>query len=75
MGGGGSPDLSLLSLIPVLPLSRRRMMEQHDGEMRDLRDVLYAMELRFTEKEAEAEQEFQGMVDDLKNKVSTLEGG
>lgn len=46
------------------------MIEQHSSEMGDLRDVLYAMELRFTEREAEAEQEFQGMVDDLKNKVS-----
>lgn len=45
------------------------MTEQHSSEMSDLRDVLYAMELRFTEKEAEAEQEFQGMVDDLKNRV------
>ena len=48
------------------------MLDEHSKEISDLRDVLYAMELRFTEKESEAEQEFQGMVDDLKNRVCSM---
>lgn len=34
---------------------------------------MYAMELRFNERETEALQEFQGLVDDLKNKVRELD--
>ena len=49
------------------------MIDQHELEMRNLRDVMYAMELRFNERETEALQEFQGLIDELKNKVSALE--
>ena len=45
------------------------MIARNEQEMRDLHDILYAMELRFTERETEAKQEFQGLVDELKNKV------
>ena len=45
------------------------MIARNEQEMRDLHDILYAMELRFTERETEAQQEFQGLVDELKNKV------
>ena len=48
------------------------MIDQHELEMRNLRDVMYAMELRFNERETEALQEFQGLIDELKNKVSAL---
>lgn len=47
------------------------MISQHEAEMKELRDILYTMELRYRERETEAEQEFQGMMDELKNKVST----
>ena len=48
------------------------MIARNEQEMRDLHDILYAMELRFTERETEAQQEFQGLVDELKNKVRTM---
>ena len=38
--------------------------------MKELNDILYTMELRYRERETEAEQEFQGLMDELKNKVS-----
>lgn len=40
--------------------------------MKDLHDILYAMELRFNERESEAQQEFQSLVDELKNKVRPI---
>lgn len=52
-------------------LFRSQMISQHEAEMKELRDVLYTMELRYRERETEAEQEFQGMMDELKNKVSS----
>ena len=45
------------------------MISRHDQETRDLHDTMYAMELRFTERETKAQQEFEGLVDELKNKV------
>ena len=45
-------------------------ISQHEAEMKELNDILYTMELRFRERETEAEQEFQGMMDELKNKVN-----
>ena len=46
------------------------MISQHEEEMKELKDILYTMELRYRERETDAEQEFQGMMDELKNKVS-----
>ena len=37
--------------------------------MRDLGDVMYAMELRHNERETKAKLEFQSLMDELKNKV------
>ena len=48
---------------------RQAMISKHESEGKDLSDVLYAMELRYTEREAEARQEFQSLMDELKNKV------
>ena len=45
------------------------MIAQHEAEMKELRDILYTMELRYRERETDAEHEFQGIMDDLKNKV------
>ena len=45
------------------------MITGYDQELKDLHDVMYAMELRYTEREKNAQQEFQGVVDELKNKV------
>ena len=48
------------------------MISQHEAEMKNLSDVMYTMKLRCTERESEAQQEFQGMMDELKNKVSPV---
>lgn len=45
------------------------MIEQHKAKMKELNDILYTMELRYRERETEAEHEFQGLMDELKNKV------
>ena len=50
-------------------------MAQHEAEMKELRDILYTMELRYRERETDAEHEFQGMMDELKNKVYTIIAG
>ena len=46
------------------------MVSGYDQELKDLQDVMYAMELRYSEREKAAQQDFQGVVDELKNKVS-----
>ena len=48
---------------------REAIIADHDQQMHDLKDVMYAMELRFNEREAESQSDFQGLVDELKNKV------
>lgn len=48
------------------------MISHYDQELKDLQDVMYAMELRYTDREKNAQQEFQGAVDELKNKVRAL---
>lgn len=35
---------------------------------------MYAMELRFSERETEAKHEFESLIDEIKNKVSFLPG-
>ena len=55
-----------------IPALRSGMISQHEAEMKELRDILYTMELRYRERETEAEHEFQGMMDELKNKVAII---
>lgn len=45
------------------------MKTRHDQEIKGLGDVIYAMELKYSEREAEAAQNFQSLMDELKNKV------
>ena len=45
------------------------MLAHHGKEMKDMSDVMYAMQLRFKTRESEARQEFQSLMDELKNKV------
>ena len=40
--------------------------------MKDLRDVIYAMELRSSVHDKEATQDFQSLLDELKNKVKSV---
>ena len=53
----------------VFQYCRDDMVFQHKQDMQDLRDIGYAMELRNTEQQTEAQMEFQGLVDEIKNKV------
>ena len=45
------------------------MIDQHNSEMSDIADILFAMEQNFQERENEAKSEFQSMRDEIKNKV------
>ena len=48
---------------------RQLMLCRHEQEMRELSDIMLAMEIRFNERESEAMQEFQSIMDEIKNKV------
>ena len=45
------------------------LIEQHNMEMNDIADILFAMDQNFQERENEAKSEFQSMRDEIKNKV------
>ena len=45
------------------------MVAHHQQEMKDLSDVEYAMQLRYDERETNAEEDHQSLMDELKNKV------
>jgi hypothetical protein len=45
------------------------MIDQHDVEMNDIADILFAMEQNFQDRENEAKSEFQSMTDEIRNKV------
>lgn len=47
---------------------RAMQMEQHNKEMNDIADILFAMEQNFQERENDAKAEFQSMRDEIKNK-------
>ena len=47
------------------------MVAHHQQEMKDLSDVEYAMQLRYDERETNAEEDHQSLMDELKNKVSS----
>ncbi|KAK3591488.1 hypothetical protein CHS0354_031595 [Potamilus streckersoni] len=47
---------------------RTMMIEQHNQEMNDIADILFAMDQNYQEKENEAKSEFQSMRDEIKNK-------
>ena len=40
--------------------------------MKSLSDILYAMELKYNERESKAQHEFQSIMDELKNKVHCM---
>lgn len=47
---------------------RSIMIDQHNVEMNDIADILFAMEQNFQDKENEAKSEFQSMTDEIRNK-------
>lgn len=46
------------------------IVRQHDKQMEDLQDILFALEQGFSDKEVVARMEFQSMRDEIKNKVT-----
>ena len=48
------------------------LMEQHNKEMNDIADILFAMEQNFQERENDAKADFQSMRDEIKNKVGMI---
>ena len=48
---------------------RQLMLCRHEQEIRELSDIMLAMEIRYNERESEAMQEFQSVMDEIKNKV------
>ena len=51
---------------------RAIMIDQHNAEMNDVADILFAMEQNFQERENDAKSDFQSMRDEIKNKVNTM---
>ncbi|KAH9525692.1 Dynein regulatory complex subunit 2 [Bulinus truncatus] len=49
-------------------LERKMLEEQHNMEMNDIADIIFAMEQNFQERENEALAEFQSLRDEIKNK-------
>jgi len=49
-------------------LERAMLIEQHNIEMNDIADILFAMDQNFQERENEAKSDFQSMRDEIKNK-------
>ena len=48
---------------------REMMIQQHQQEMTDLQDIMFAMEQNYNERENDAKSEFQSLRDEIKNKV------
>ena len=57
------------TLINEFETERALITEQNEREMRELQDIIYAMDQNFEEQDAEAKAEFQSQRDELKNKV------
>lgn len=47
---------------------RGLMIEQHNVEMNDIADIMFAMDQNFQERENEARAEFESLCDEIKNK-------
>ena len=52
---------------------RKMMVEQHQAEMTELQDIMFAMEQNFTDRENDARSEFQSMRDEITSKVGHCE--
>ena len=48
-------------------------MQQHQKEMNEIEDIMFAMEQQFEESEGEARQEFHSLRDEIKNKVCSID--
>lgn len=48
------------------------ILQNHQKEMNEIEDIMFAMEKNFEESEAEARQEFHSLRDEIKNKVCIM---
>ena len=59
------------TLVSEFETERALICAQHQCEVRELQDVMYAMQQCFDDRDAEARAEFQSQRDEIKNKVGT----
>jgi len=56
-------------LVNEFEMERALICAQHNREVNELQDIMYAMDQCFEDREAEARAEFQSQRDEVKNKV------
>jgi len=57
------------TLVNEFETERSLICAQHQCEVHELQDIMYAMDQCFEDRDAEARAEFQSQRDELKNKV------
>nr|XP_032828225.1 dynein regulatory complex subunit 2 [Petromyzon marinus] len=62
-------QLEVSALKEEFDSERELIVQQHAHEISDIKDILFAMEENFAEKEKEALQEFHSSMDEIKNDV------
>ena len=62
-------------LINEFDTEREMLMEQHQQEIKELEDIMFAMDENFSERESEARTEFQSTRDEIKNRVTMHDFG
>ena len=60
------------TLVNEFETERALICAQHNCEVHELQDIMYAMDQCFEDRDAEARAEFQSQRDELKNKVRTF---
>ena len=61
------------TLVNEFETERSLICAQHNLEINELEDIMYAMDQCFEDRDAEARTEFQSQRDELKNKVGTFD--
>jgi len=56
-------------LVNEFETERSLICAQHQREVHELQDIMYAMDQSFEDREIDARTEFQSLQDELKNKV------
>ena len=60
------------TLMKEFETERSLICAQHNLEVHELQDIMYAMDQCFDDRDAEARAEFQSQRDELKNKVRIM---
>jgi len=56
-------------LVEEFDVERAMIKEQHLEEMRQIQDIIHAMDQNFLERESNAKQEFGSTLDEIKSRV------